>query len=318
MDLRYVTKDTKADDSAKRGEAKVHNDKEMEAAGVNAVADLVGASDSVEDFVPPGMIGIMIKSGKGLYNVGGPIMDTMDPYVAIIPSWLPKEQAHKTATVNDGGKNCTWKKKDSPFGHFRIEEMSRGNRNGEREKYTVRLEVVDDNVLNDTLIGTAIFDVRPYIDVVGDKLLMERAVAVKEGKDPSDIKISADALVDVPVKLVRANGKDAGELIIGVRFTHTAGAPPSESVDGAFTNEASTGGVDQDKTCGTLEVTIMEAMNLKVSVLLVVVVKICYSFLFAQHSFLLFLSPSLPLFLFFPLLPSFTPLFLAGLGLVWW
>ena len=294
MDLRYVTKETKADDSAKRGEAKVHNDKEMEAAGVNDVADLVGASDSVEDFVPPGMIGIMIKSGKGLYNVGGPIMDTMDPYVAIIPSWLPKEQAHKTATVNNGGKNCTWKKKDSPFGHFRIEEMSGGNSNGEREKYTVRLEVVDDNVLNDTLIGTAIFDVRSYIDVVGDKLLMERAVAVKEGKDPSDIKISADALVDVPVKLVRANGKDAGELIVGVRFTHTAGAPPSESVEGAFTNEASTGDVDQDKTCGTLEVTIMEAMNLKVSVLLVVVVKICYSFL-CSHSFFLFFSPSLPL-----------------------
>ena len=106
-------------------------------------------------------------------------------------------------------------------------------------------------------------DLKPWIEKVSTALVLARQIAVKKGEDPSDVKIISEALEDVKIPLVRENGKSAGELLIGIKFSHTPGASSADLKDGAFTNEASTGSVDQEKTIGTLSVTVMEAMNLK-------------------------------------------------------
>jgi hypothetical protein len=100
------------------------------------------------------MVAIMIKRGTNLYDASGFLGGTQDPYVAVVPSWLPKQQAHTTGTVTDGGKNCVWKKKDAPFCHFPVAEIPDLNPD-DVHKYTLRLEVVDDNLTSDVLIGAA-------------------------------------------------------------------------------------------------------------------------------------------------------------------
>jgi len=168
VDMRYVTTDSKLELNAKKGEAKVQLIKDMKEAGIDeneadAIEHLVASEmkngknvegNAEEVLIPPGMIGIMIKSGSDMYRPS--MLDTPDPYVCIIPSWLPKQQSHRTSTKNDGGKNVTWNKKDAPFGHFRIEEtmVPIMNVNDKDKKYTVRIEVVDDNIMSDTLMGT--------------------------------------------------------------------------------------------------------------------------------------------------------------------
>ena len=330
VDMRYVTTDSKLELNAKKGEAKVQLIKDMKEAGIDeneadAIEHLVASEmkngknvegNAEEVLIPPGMIGIMIKSGSDMYRPS--MLDTPDPYVCIVPSWLPKQQSHRTSTKNDGGKNVTWNKKDAPFGHFRIEEtmVPIMNVNDKDKKYTVRIEVVDDNIMSDTLMGTgklehlknwgflflesflfccsvlsitsflflffnlilttliffhpiffpfsiAVVDLKPWIEKVSTALVLARQIAVKKGEDPSDVKIISEALEDVKIPLVRENGKSAGELLIGIKFSHTPGASSADLKDGAFTNEASTGSVDQEKTIGTLSVTVMEAMNLK-------------------------------------------------------
>ena len=265
VDMRYVTAVTEAEKKARQGEARVQIDKEMDLANTKNIDDIITdtATPSNSSFVPPGMVGIMVKSGTNLYNVSG-IFDTQDPYVALIPSWLPKQQSHRTGTISNGGKNCVWSKKDSPFAHFPIEEMI-GSSNGTVDtKYEVRVEVVDDNTFNDTLIGAATINLKQWIDEIGQELLKQRSIAEKKGDDISDVKIPPKPLEDVKVQLVQANGKSAGELLIGIKFSHTPGAPPSDLLGTTYSNEASTGSVQGvEKTCGSLKVTVIEAMNLK-------------------------------------------------------
>ena len=265
LDLKYVTKETEAEVKARMGEAKVQLEEEMVQAGTTNVADLITtttttaatATTTTSQFIPPGVLGVMVKRGDNLYNVGG-MFTTQDPYVAIIPSWLPKQQSHKTGTIDNGGKNCTWNKKDAPFGHFPVEEGSSTN----DSDYSIRIEVVDDNTLNDTLIGSASINVLRWMSPVGEALLLQRGISKKQGLDVGDVLIPGTVLEDVTVQLTHPNGKPAGELLVGIRFAHAPGAPPGDTDN--YTNEASTGDVNGvSKTCGTLKVTVMKAMNLK-------------------------------------------------------
>ena len=78
----------------------------------------------------------------------------------------------------------------------------------------------------------------PWITRVGSALRQARLVCGKKGEDAGDVKIPSGPMEDITIALTQTNGKPAGELLVGMKFSHTPGAPPSAK--NSYTNEAST------------------------------------------------------------------------------
>jgi Ca2+-binding EF-hand superfamily protein len=283
LDMRFVTKASRRSQDAKRAEAKMAA-RQANVAGFgdkktkkNAAigSDVTSASGSLDNeskddelgdggtAVPPGMVGVLVKSAKDLYDVEW-ALQKMDPYVMMIPSWLDKTMSHRTATKVDGDKSLAWTKKDASFAHFPVTEVSSEEDLTSNEEYTVRVEVVDDNTLNDKLIGFAVVPVRPYIDRVAAALHTARAEAARKGEPTEMVKIEPEPLEDIIVKLTREKGKPAGTIVLGVKFSHIAGAPASSTTGNTNLVEVSTGDMSgASSTAGSLTITVGEAMNLK-------------------------------------------------------